>query len=151
MRDSDVAHTMTRQQPPKHLLLNAAAIFINIVAFTVIRMRSRKQLIRSRRPLRPYHTSQLSGEGWVQELMNGHPDRIKNELGMRKHVFKSLTTILQTCGLKRSKHLSCEEQVAIFLYGSVTGLAVRHLGERFQHSNDTISRYVIFNILVEIY
>jgi hypothetical protein len=31
----------------------------------------------------PYHTSILTGEGWVRELMTGHPDRIKTELGMR--------------------------------------------------------------------
>ena len=24
----------------------------------------------------PYHTSILSGEGWVQELLTGHPERI---------------------------------------------------------------------------
>jgi hypothetical protein len=36
-----------------------------------------------------------------------------------------------------------EEQLAIFLYACVTGLSVRHLGERFQRSNDTISKYVI--------
>ncbi|KAG2074033.1 hypothetical protein BDR04DRAFT_966978, partial [Suillus decipiens] len=30
----------------------------------------------------PYHTSILSGHAWVQELVNGHPDQIKNELGM---------------------------------------------------------------------
>jgi hypothetical protein len=29
----------------------------------------------------PYHTSMLSGFAWVQELLNGHPERIKNELG----------------------------------------------------------------------
>lgn len=34
----------------------------------------------------PYHTSALSGIAWVHELLNGHPDRIKNELGVRKHV-----------------------------------------------------------------
>jgi hypothetical protein len=25
----------------------------------------------------PYHTSVLTGHTWVQELINGHPDRIK--------------------------------------------------------------------------
>ena len=72
--------------------------------------------------------------------MDGHPDHIKTELGMRCHVFKNLAAVLATCGLKPSKHLSREEQLAIFLYGSVTGLAIRHIGERFQHSNKTISR-----------
>lgn len=38
----------------------------------------------------PYHTSALSGHGWVQELINGHPERIKCELGLRLHVFQAL-------------------------------------------------------------
>ena len=27
----------------------------------------------------PYHTSALSGEAWVNELIHGHPDRIYND------------------------------------------------------------------------
>ncbi len=89
----------------------------------------------------PYHTSALSGHAWVQELKYGHPDRIYTELGVRLHVFEALVFELHTlCGLKDSRHLTLEEQVAIFLYMCVTGLSVRHVGERFQHSNETISR-----------
>jgi len=40
------------------------------------------------------------------------------------------------------RHVPLEEQLAIFLYASVTGLSIRHLGERFQRSNETISKYV---------
>ena len=38
-----------------------------------------------------------------------------------------------------SKFVTLEEQLAIFLYCSVTYLTVRHLGEWFQRSNDTIT------------
>lgn len=88
----------------------------------------------------PYHNSALSGHGWVQELLNGHPDRIKTELGMRKHVFLALVAALRACGMQNSRHISLEEKLAIFLYMSVTGLRIRHVGERFQHANETISR-----------
>ncbi|KAJ7081525.1 hypothetical protein C8R44DRAFT_527075, partial [Mycena epipterygia] len=44
-------------------------------------------------------------------------------------------------GLTHSKHVTLEEQVAIFLYTCVTGLSIRHVGERFQRSNETISKY----------
>ena len=30
----------------------------------------------------PYHTSALTGCAWVQELITGHPNRIKSKLGM---------------------------------------------------------------------
>lgn len=90
----------------------------------------------------PYHTSILSGHAWVQELLNGHPDRIKNELGMRKNVFCALVRELQACGLQDSKYILLDEQVAIFLYTCVTGLSSRHVGERFQHSHSTMQKYV---------
>jgi hypothetical protein len=91
----------------------------------------------------PYHTSILSGEGWVQELITGHPERMRTELGMRPHVFSLLIEELYGTGMRRSKFLSLEEQLAIFLYMSVTGLSIRHVAERFQHSNATISMYVL--------
>ena len=37
-----------------------------------------------------YHTSALTGEAWVNELIYGHPDHIWNELSMRVHVFLAL-------------------------------------------------------------
>ena len=88
----------------------------------------------------PYHTSILSGEGWVQELLTGHPKRIQCELGVTKQVFHQLIHELQSMGHTRSRYISLEEQLAIFLYTSVTGLSVRHVGERFQRSNATVSK-----------
>ena len=72
----------------------------------------------------PYHTSLLSGEGWVQELLEGHPKRIPGqcELGVTKDVFKQLIHELKTMGHIRSRYVSLEEQLAIFLYTSVMGL-----------------------------
>ncbi|OJA12867.1 hypothetical protein AZE42_10211 [Rhizopogon vesiculosus] len=67
---------------------------------------------------KPYHTSALSGMGWVNELLTGHPNRIQCELGCRD-----------------SKYVTLEEQLAIFLYACVTGLSVRHLGERCGYNN----------------
>ncbi|KAF9047826.1 hypothetical protein BJ165DRAFT_1314942, partial [Panaeolus papilionaceus] len=36
-----------------------------------------------------HHTSKLSGEEWVKELINGHYGRIWTELGVCVHVFLS--------------------------------------------------------------
>jgi hypothetical protein len=62
------------------------------------------------------------------------------ELGVRVHVFRRLVAALQRAGLGPLRHLSLEEKLAIFLYASVTGLSIRHLEERFQRSNETISK-----------
>jgi len=92
-----------------------------------------------------YHDSALSGAAWVNELIHGHPDRIFCQLGMRLHVFMSFCANLQLLGgLTTSHHgVTVEEQAAIFLYTFVTGLSIRHIGERFQCANETISTWVI--------
>jgi hypothetical protein len=92
----------------------------------------------------PYHTSILTGAGWVSELLNGHPERIRTELGVHRPVFDILVCELQNEGYTHSKYVTIEEQLSIFLYACVTGLTVRHIGERFQRSNETISKYGFF-------
>ena len=72
----------------------------------------------------PYHTSALSGHAWVQELINGHPERIKCELGMRLCVFQALIEALRAVGLQDTRHITLEEHLAIFLYTCVTGLSI---------------------------
>ncbi len=88
----------------------------------------------------PYHTSLLTGEGWLLELLTGHPERIRCELGVHRHVFARLISELRELGHSNSKSVSLEEQLAIFLYTCITGLTTRHVGERFQRSNETITR-----------
>jgi hypothetical protein len=88
----------------------------------------------------PYHTSILSGEAWVLELLTGHPERIRCELGVHREVFVELISELRALGHSSSRFVSLEEQLAIFLYSCVTGLTVRHTGERFQRANETITR-----------
>ena len=88
-----------------------------------------------------YHTSKLTGEEWVKELINGHHDRMWTELGMRVHVFLAFVHELWVVsGLGDSRYVGLDEQVAIFLYMCVTGLSIRHVAERFQRSNDTRSK-----------
>ena len=91
----------------------------------------------------PYHTSALTGAAWVCELLKGHPERIRNELGVHKHVFHALIKSLQSAGYTSSRYVTLDEQLAIFLYTCVTGLSIRHVGERFQRATETVSRYVI--------
>jgi hypothetical protein len=43
----------------------------------------------------PYHTSALSGAGWVDELLNGHPRRIQTELGVCRSTFTLLVKAMQ--------------------------------------------------------
>ena len=111
-----------------------------IALFVAIMLTGTSTLLLSLTERNPYHTSILTGQGWVMELLAGHPERIRCELGVHRHVFVELIRELRQLGHDRSKYVSLEEQLAIFLYISVTGMTVRHAGERFQRSNETISR-----------
>jgi hypothetical protein len=54
----------------------------------------------------PYHTSILSGEGWVMELLTGHPECIRCELGMHAHAFEVLISKLCNFDLYNISHIS---------------------------------------------
>jgi len=99
----------------------------------------------------PYHNSALTGATWVVELLTGHPERICHELGVHKHVFRALIAALQDARYMHSKHVTLEEQLAIFLYTCVTGLSLIHVCEHFQRAVDTASKYIcriIFIIMI---
>jgi hypothetical protein len=116
-------------------LLKYMALVISIVVAAT------HSLLQSIYPKDPelYHTSALSGQDWVIELLTGHPECIRCELGMHANAFVELITELHTMGHSDSKFVSLKEQLAIFLYTSMTGLSIRHVAERFQWSNKMIS------------
>jgi hypothetical protein len=92
----------------------------------------------------PQHMFILTGQDWINELIAGHDGRFYNELGMHKHVFWALLAILRReTGLGDTRHVSAEEQLAIFLHYAHRGLSNRALQERFQRSGDTISKWVV--------
>jgi hypothetical protein len=72
----------------------------------------------------PYHTSILSGYAWAQELLHGHPEHIRTELGVHKEVFYALIKVLLSMGHGDSRNVTLQEQLAIFLHMSVTGLSM---------------------------
>jgi len=93
----------------------------------------------------PYHTSALSGEEWIQELITRHPQCIWDELGVYWSTFTILLKAIQDplIGFQSLCHVSIEEQLSIFLYTMVTGLSCTHVGEHFQQSTDTITKWVL--------
>lgn len=124
------------RQEIRRRLAQYAILFVSIILTASL---SILHSVYSREP-EPYHTSILTGEGWVLELLTGHPERIRCELGVHREVFLKLITELRMLGHNNSRFVSLEEQLSIFLYTCVTGLTIRHVGERFQRSNETISQ-----------
>jgi hypothetical protein len=125
------------QHAIRQCLLQIATLLVSIIlAATAAILESY-----SKKEPEPYHTSILTGDGWVIELLTGHPERIRCELGVHRHVFVELVSVLRELGHSNSRFVSLEEQLAIYLYACVTGLTIRHIGERFQRSNETISQW----------
>ena len=91
----------------------------------------------------PYHTSILSGYAWAQYLLHGHPKHTRTKLGVHKEVFLGLVEELQSMWCGDTGNVTLQEQLAIFLYISVTGLSICHAGEQFQHANATISKWAL--------
>ena len=117
-----------------HTIITAITLQLSLLLPTLIRLIFRYHM------KEPYHTSILSGYAWVQELLHGHPEHIRTELGVHKEVFLALVDELRSMGHGDSRNVTLQEQLAIFLYMSVTGLTIRHTGERFQRANGTISK-----------
>jgi hypothetical protein len=97
----------------------------------------------------PRHTSVLTGQDWLDEIINGHPERCLDQLGMYPAAFLLLCWEFTTNGgLGDSRQITATEQTAIFVYWFVHASSQRDLMERFQRSNDTISRYT--NLVLDI-
>lgn len=96
----------------------------------------------------PKTTFALTGFDWVNELLAGNPRCMRASLGIKPHDFQRLVKALgATTDLRDSKYITAEEQLAIFLYTSRTGLSTALVKERFQHSTFTIAKYVKENYL----
>ncbi|KAF9231993.1 hypothetical protein BU15DRAFT_12780, partial [Melanogaster broomeanus] len=52
----------------------------------------------------------LTGQAWVDELLDGHPERFHEEMGLNKHVFRSLLKELKARSqFGASRHVSASE------------------------------------------
>jgi DDE superfamily endonuclease len=87
------------------------------------------------------HTSKLRGQQWMEELLEGHHQRMKDNMGISAEGFLYLRGLLiEKAGLQSTRYMSATEQLGIFLYAVVTDLSMRKLAERFQRSTETIDR-----------
>src|ERR1700722_5440579 len=103
-----------------HRLYQYITLFISILITALTGILQQE----SHHSRQPYHTSVFTGEGWVMELLMGHPNCIRCELGVLHEVFLELIEELRRLGYRNSKYVLLEEQLAIFLYMSVTGLTI---------------------------
>ncbi|KZT50631.1 hypothetical protein CALCODRAFT_418984, partial [Calocera cornea HHB12733] len=93
------------------------------------------------------HTSIRPGAVWIEELLHAPASRIHDVLGMHKNVFRRLCNLLFAHGgLRPTRFVGIEEQLALFLVAVRKGESNRGLQELFQRSGDTVS-HVFHRIL----
>jgi uncharacterized membrane protein (UPF0127 family) len=80
------AHIQVRRRLHQFLVL-FLSIIVTATAAVV-------QSLEGREPYDLYHTSILTGEGWVMELLGGHPNHIRCELGMSLDAYSDLISEL---------------------------------------------------------
>ncbi len=87
------------------------------------------------------HDSKLRGAQWIEELLSGHPKRIRDNMGVTKEGFLYVEDLLiRKSSLRPTRYMGTAEQLGIFLYAVTTDLSIRKLAERFQRSTETIDR-----------
>ena len=125
----------------RHRQLMVASLIYTVIVFTATLHLDIPAAI-------PMHTSILTGQLWLNELIHGHEGRFKDQLSIAKHVFFRLSFELQTCcGLRSTRHVTADEKLATFLHFARIGCSTRVLQERFQRSAETIQRYVHSNLI----
>jgi hypothetical protein len=93
----------------------------------------------------PCRTAPYTGDTYVLELLKTRqPRRCQEVLRMPYQTFSNLVDFLKEhTSLERSRHVSLEEKLMIFL--SIVGQPMGNRGvqEKYQYSGDTISKYKI--------
>jgi hypothetical protein len=93
---------------------------------------------------RPCRTSLLGGNEWVLEILSGHPMRCFQNFRVAPDVFMRIVEIVRSRVSQSCRSLvSIEERLAMFLFIVGQNASNRNTQERFQHSGETVSRYMV--------
>ncbi|XP_049935002.1 protein ALP1-like isoform X2 [Nymphaea colorata] len=93
--------------------------------------------------LRMVHPFRDAGTTFVQLMLHGHPRNCTDLLRMDQHTYQTLCNTLRSRKLlEDARDISIEEQVAIFLLTIGHNERNRATQNTFQHSGQTISKYV---------
>jgi hypothetical protein len=93
---------------------------------------------------KPCRTSRLPGKDYVEELLSSdtNSNRVREFLRMPRETFLDLCDWASKTGLlKDDRHISIQEQLAMFMQIVGCNKSNREIQERVQHSGQTVSRH----------
>ncbi|XP_035544597.1 uncharacterized protein LOC118347990 [Juglans regia] len=91
----------------------------------------------------PEHNIGLRGDQYIQAVLNGNPRTCRTMFRMEVQAFRYVCDLLRdSLIMDRTERVSVEESLGIFclLVGHAQGQRI--VGDRFQHSSETINRHV---------
>ena len=84
-------------------LQNMACLFTLFIRVIVLNVAA---IIWAQYMKQPWHTSMLTGQMWVLELLAGHPEHSRTQLGVHSHVFYAIIDELHALGYTDSKFVT---------------------------------------------
>ncbi|XP_042950411.1 uncharacterized protein LOC122282544 [Carya illinoinensis] len=91
----------------------------------------------------PQHNIGLQGEQYIQGILNGNPRNCRKMFRMDVPAFRHVCNLLQhALTMNPTERTSVEESVGIFCLVVGHAQGQRIVGDRFQHSTETINRHV---------
>jgi hypothetical protein len=96
------------------------------------------------------HTSSLTGEEKVRELLEGHTKNCMTSFRMESYIFKVLANYLRREGLVKDTRIKVEEKLDFFLYMISHNASFEDLQVFFGHRIDTCHRVIkyFFDIVI---